>query len=236
MDLLGKALQDFYKGRSRGPLRSHSSLGTIEDVPVSYFFRPFASMPALEQQALMLCRGSVLDIGCGAGSHCLYLQESGLDCTGLDTSPAGIKVATQRGVLNTVCTDIMDYHSGKFDTLLLLMNGIGIAGTLEAFPDFLEHLKGLLQPGGQILIDSSDLIYMFDTDEDGGVWVPAEVEYYGEVRYKWEYSGDIGPEFSWLFLDLEILSQKASSAGFEVEWIKNGPHFDYLARLTPIAN
>jgi len=236
MDVLGKALLDFYTGHSRGPLRSHSSLGAVEEVPVSHFFRTFPTMPALEQEALLQCRGSVLDVGCGAGSHCLYLQESGLDCTGLDNSPEGIKVAARRGVLNTVCTDILNYESGKFDTLLLLMNGIGIAGSLKAFPRFLNHLKDLVQPGGQILMDSSDLIYLFDTDDDGGVWVPAEADYYGEVRYKWEYSGGFGPEFPWLFLDLETLSQQASRAGFEVEWIKNGPHFDYLARLTPIAN
>lgn len=235
MDLLGKALLDFYKDQSRGPLRSHSSLGSVEDVPVSYFFRPFPTMPAIEQEALLQCRGSVLDIGCGAGSHCLYLQESGLDCTGLDNSPEGIKVALQRGVLNTVCANILDYHSRKFDTLLLLMNGIGIAGSIKAFPDFLKHLKGLLQPGGQILMDSSDLIYMFDPDGDGGIWVPAAMEYYGEVQYQWEYDGDFGPEFPWLFLDLETLNQQAAGAGFEVEWLRNGPHFDYLVRLTPIA-
>lgn len=234
MDLLGKALLDFYQERSKGPLRSHSSLGNVEEVPVSYFFRPFPTMPKIEQEALLQCRGSVLDIGCGAGSHCLYLQDSGLDCTGLDSSPEGIQVATQRGVFKTVCTDILNFESGTYDTLLLLMNGIGIAGSLGAFPKFLKHLKGLLKPGGQILMDSSDLIYMFDTDDDGGVWIPAEVEYYGEVRYKWEYSGNFGPEFQWLFLDLQTLSEQASTAGFQVEWIKNGPHFDYLARLTPI--
>ena len=233
MDLLGKALWDYYAKKSAGSLRSHSSLGDVEEVPVSHFFRSFPEMPALEQEALQQCRGSVLDIGCAVGSHCLYLQELGFECTGLDSSSRGIEVAVRRGVENAVCCDILDYRSEKFDTLLLLMNGIGIAGTLSALPEFLQHLKSLLRPGGQILLDSSDLIYMFETDKDGGVWVPGEVEYYGEVTYRWEYSGNFGPSFPWLFLDMKMLKQHASTAGFEVELIANGPHFDYLARLTP---
>jgi SAM-dependent methyltransferase len=235
MDLLGKALLDFYTAPPAGLLRSHCSLETVETVPVSYFFRPFEQMPALEQEALAHCRGKVLDIGCGTGSHCLYLAEKGLECTGLDSSPGAIETARQRGVERAVCADILGYGGGAYDTLLLLMNGIGIPGTLKGLPGFLEHLKTLLEPGGQILLDSSDLIYMFDADEDGGVWVPGNVEYYGEVTYRWEYQGQVGPEFPWLFIDLHTLGQQAAKAGFTTELLQRGPHFDYLARLTPIA-
>lgn len=234
MDLLGKALMDYYKNQSGDSLRSHSSLETIEEVPASYFFRPFEQMPHLEQEALRQCRGSVLDIGCGAGSHCLCLQKEGLTCTGLDNSSLGIEIALQRGVQAAICSDIMKFRSGKFDTLLLMMNGVGIAGTLEGLPAFLKHLKSLLQPKGQILLDSSDLIYMFEADDDGGVWVPGDVEYYGEVNYRWEYKGEFGPTFPWLFVDLQNLRTQAVSVGLEVELIQKGSHFDYLARLTPI--
>jgi SAM-dependent methyltransferase len=233
MDLLGKALHDYYTKQSGGSLRSHSSLGTVEEVPVSHFFRSFEKMPALEQEALRQCRGSVLDIGCAVGSHCLYLQDSGYDCTGLDKSAEGIKVAIHRGIHKTICADILDYRTQKFDTLLLLMNGIGIAGSLVALPGFLQHLKGLLRPGGQILLDSSDLIYMFETDSDGGVWVPGDVQYYGEVRYKWEYQEQSGPTFPWLFIDQQTLKTEADRAGYHVELVLKGSHFDYLARLTP---
>jgi SAM-dependent methyltransferase len=234
MDLLGKALWDYYNKQSTDVLLSHSSLDTREEVPASYFFRPFNEMPDLEQEALRLCQGSVLDIGCGAGSHCLYLQNAGLPCTGLDSSPKAIETARQRGVKNARCSDILEFHSGKYDTLLLMMNGIGIAGALKGLPEFLRHLKGLLRPQGQILMDSSDLIYMFEADEDGGVWVPGEVEYYGEVTYRWEYGGQFGPAFPWLFIDFHTLKEHAAPVGFHAELIRTGPHFDYLARLTQI--
>ena len=231
MDLLGKALLDYYEKGPMGELWSHCSLGTSEEVPVAHFFRGFEQMPALEQEALKLCRGRVLDIGCGAGSHCLYLQGKGLECTGLDQSALAVQIAAKRGVRKTLCEDIFRLEVGDFDTLLLLMNGAGIAGTLEGLRRLLEHLSKLLAPGGQILMDSSDLIYMFEEDADGGVWVPGNVAYYGEVTYQWEYQGQKGAEFPWLFVDYRTLEQEAGLLGYEVALVREGPHYDYLARL-----
>ena len=223
---------DYYGENPVGELWSHSSLGTSEVVPVGHFFRDFDAMPDLEKHALEQCRGRVLDIGCGAGSHCLYLQESGLECTGLDLSCGAVEVASQRGVKNTICEDIGHFEVGKFDTLLLLMNGAGIAGTLEGLRKLLHHLSGLLAPGGQILMDSSDLIYMFEEDLDGGVWVPGEVAYYGEVTYYWEYKDLRGDDFPWLFVDFGTLEREAGRLGYETTLVREGPHYDYLARLT----
>jgi SAM-dependent methyltransferase len=223
---------DYWEEKPVGELWSHSSLGTSELVPVAHFFRDFHAMPDLEKNALELCRGKVLDIGCGAGSHCLFLQEAGLECTGLDLSADAVDVASRRGVKKTLCKDIFEVEVGDFDTLLLLMNGAGVAGTLQGLRKLLHHLSGLLAPGGQILLDSSDLIYMFEEDEDGGVWVPGNVAYYGEVTYRWEYKGQRGAEFPWLFADFETLKREAGMLGFEVTLVREGPHYDYLACLS----
>ena len=223
---------DYYRGGPVGELWSHSSLGTSEPVPIGHFFREFDQMPVLEQTALKQCRGKILDIGCGAGSHCLFLQDAGLECTGLDQCVDAIEVAASRGVRNTCCEDIYEFKVGDFDTLLLLMNGAGIAGTLAGLRELLFRLKGLLAPGGQILLDSSDLIYMFEEDADGGVWVPGNVAYYGEVTYQWQYKGQKGTEFPWLFVDFGTLQEEAGRLGFEVTLVEEGPHYDYLARLS----
>ena len=235
MDLLGKALLEYYEGRRGRLLSCHSSLETTEEVDPGYFFRGFSDMPELERQALALARGRTLDVGCGAGSHALYLQQAGLECHGLDASPGALAVAKARGVQHAYEEDILDFRVGNFDTVLLLMNGTGLAGTLGGLAPLLRHLASLLAPGGQILLDSSDIIYMFDEDPDGGVWVPGEPEYYGEVRYRWEYQGLEGPEFPWLFVDFPRLRGAAGQAGLEAELIGEGPHFDYLARLTRAA-
>lgn len=231
MDVLGKALLDHWQGKKAPDLQVHDSLGSVEALSPAYFFRPPEAMPELEQQALDLAVGPVLDIGCGAGSHSLVLQARGLACTGLDTSPGAIRVASERGVQQTVCENIWEFRSGKYATLLLLMNGTGLAGTLARLPAFLEHLASLLAPGGQILLDSSDLVYLFEEDEDGGVWVPADRAYYGEMRYRWEYRGKKGKTFPWLFVDYASLAAAAGRAGLVAERVAQGPHYDYLARL-----
>jgi SAM-dependent methyltransferase len=234
MDILGKALEEFHKGKTGYPLLSHSSLGETQELNPDYFFRDFNQMPDLEKHALSLATGNVLDVGCGAGSHSLVLQENGLEVTGLDNSEGAIRVALERGVQHAICEDIENFNSGSFQTILLLMNGAGLAGTLKQLPAFLSHLSHVLASGGQILLDSSDIIYVYESDEDGGVWVPGDLEYYGEVRYKWEYRGQTGPEFGWLFVDFNSLREAAGKVGLTTELLLSGPHYDYLARLTKV--
>ncbi|MDG1572163.1 methyltransferase domain-containing protein [Robiginitalea sp. M366] len=234
MDLFGKALTDYLEGDHRATLTSHSSFGEAEPVPVSHFFRGFRDMPELERLALEAAKGKVLDIGCGAGSHCLWLQEQGMKCTGIDASQGAVAVARTRGVKMVHYTEILNFKVGKYDTLLLLMNGTGLAGTLSGLPGLLKHLRLLMAPGGQILVDSSDLIYMYEEDADGGVWIPGDLEYYGNVEYRWEYRGEAGKPFPWLFADAASLAKAAAAAGLQTEVLAEGPHYDYLARLTAL--
>ena len=111
------------------------------------------------------------------------------------------------------------------------MNGVGLAGSLQALPEFLAHCKTLLRPNGQLLLDSSNILYMFDQDDDGGYWIPGNVAYYGEVRFQMEYRGKKGPVFDWLYLDYETLAGYAEANNFTCQLISEGDHYDYLARL-----
>jgi SAM-dependent methyltransferase len=191
-------------------------------------------MPELEKQALKLAEGPVLDIGCGAGSHCLWMQEQGVECTGIDRSEGAVNAALARGVSRAFSTVIESFKVGKYQTLLLLMNGIGLAGTLENLAPLLTHLSGLLDVEGEILLDSSDIRYLFEEDTDGGIWVPGDRPYYGEITYQWEYEGIKDHVFPWLFVDFNTLEVAAFQAGFTAERLVDGPHFDYLARLRPM--
>ncbi|THV60077.1 class I SAM-dependent methyltransferase [Flagellimonas alvinocaridis] len=231
-DVFGKALQDYHQGKYTEDITTYSSLDEKDSIPLPYLFRDYDQMPILERKALALAKGRVLDIGCCAGVHSLYLQKKGMDVTGLDSSAGVITVCKERGLKSTVNSSIEDFKGDSFDTLLLLMNGIGLAGTLDNLSSFLQHLASLLRPNGQILLDSSDIIYMFDQDEDGGYWIPDSGKYYGEVTFTLEYKKQKSIPFEWLYLDYNTLFNACLSNGLVCELVSSGEHYDYLARLT----
>ena len=163
----------------------------------------------------------------------MYLQnDKKLDVKAIDISENAIKACKLRGLKNAEVVNVLDLDtSEKYDTILLLMNGTGIFGKLNQISTYLQKLKILLNEGGQILIDSSDIIYMFDQDEDGAYEINAN-GYYGELTFSLEYKGEKEDEFDWLYLDYNTLQNAAHANGLECELILEGEHFDYLARLT----
>ncbi|MFA9191003.1 class I SAM-dependent methyltransferase [Flavobacterium sp. FZUC8N2.13] len=232
-DLFGKAILDFQTNNTPENLITETSISEEDEMSISYLFRNFEAMPLIEQKALELAKGKTLDVGCGAGSHSLYLQNKrNLDVTAIDISKNAIEACQLRGLAHTKVTNILDLDSDeKFDTILLLMNGTGIFGTLKETAKYLQKLKSLLLPNGQILIDSSDIIYMFDQDEDGAHEIPAN-GYYGELVFSLSYKGEKEDSFSWLYLDYNTLQNAAFANGLGCELILEGEHYDYLARLT----
>lgn len=233
-DLFGKALLDYQLGNYTEDIKTETSISEEDDLPLPYLFRSYAEMPGIEQKALELSYGKVLDVGCGAGSHALYLQqEKKLDVTAIDLSPGAIEVCKLRGVRHAKVQDLMEMEPNqKFDTILLLMNGAGMCGRLKKLSSFLLKLKELLAVGGQILMDSSDIIYMFDEDADGGKWIPADQAYYGELDYIVRYKGEEEPAFEWMYIDYNTLQNAAIHHGFTCKLLLEGEHYDYLARLT----
>ena len=230
-DLFGTAILDYQTNNSPEDISTETTISEADAMEVSYLFRSYKEMPKLEQKALQLSRGKILDVGCGAGSHSLYLQEKGLEVTSIDISENAIKACALRGVQNAQVQNVLDSNSNeKFDTILLLMNGTGIFGTLDQTSKYLQKLKSLLAPNGQILVDSSDIIYMFDEDEDGSKWVSAD-GYYGELTFTISYKNQTEEAFPWLYIDYNTLQNAALANGLECELILEGEHFDYLARL-----
>lgn len=230
-DPMGQAISDYYRTGKAGKLRVLSSMFYEDEIPVATLFRTFEEMPPQEQKAIELCRGRVLDVGAGSGCHSLVLKERGFDVTAIDISQLSVDVMKERG-LNAMNVNYFDEtFAEKFDTLLFAMNGIGIAGKVERLGAFFRSARRLLAPGGQVLLDSSDISYVF-MDDDGGMDIDLAAGYYGEIDYKMRYKNITGEPFDWLYIDFDTLSMYTEEHGFNCEKCLDGEHYDYLARLT----
>ena len=229
-DPIGTAIQDYLQGTRNGEITVACNIADDDVIPVDYLFRQEEEMPELETIALQECRGHVLDIGAGAGCHSLLLQERGLPVTAIDISEGAIAAMQKRGVEDVLLADVHTLQDRKYDTLLMLMNGIGIVGDLFGLYKFLVHAKTLLNPGGQILLESSDILYMYE-QEDGSVLLDLNAGYYGEVEYNMRYKTHDSGTFKWLFIDAGLLEQYAEEHGYSFEVLYEGENGNYLARL-----
>lgn len=236
MDLIGQAICNYYFHGDEEVLSVDSNYTEDEVLDPGHFFRTYATMSPLERKALDACRGRILDVGAGAGCHALELQRHGFRVTALEKSEMACRVMTDRGVENVVPADILEHSGETYDTILMLMNGAGLAGNLAGLEKMLAHLKILLTPEGQILMDSTDIIYLFQED-DGSLWVDlANEAYYGEMTYTVTYKNVTDDPFPWLFVDFETLSRYAEKQGFLAELIMEGEEYDYLVRLVHLDN
>lgn len=230
-DPFGEAICDYHEKGKAPALTVNSNYTEGEIIAASHFFRTENEMPVIELTALKNCRGKILDIGAAAGCHAIILQNKGFNVTALEKSEKAAEVMRKRGIQKVVCSDIYSFTENQFDTILLLMNGAGIGETLAGLEKLLVHLKSLLNEKGQILMDSSDIKYLFE-EKDGSVWIDlANDAYYGEMEYEVKYKKSV-VKFKWLFIDFESLENICKNTGLKCEKIGSGENFDYLARIT----
>ncbi len=229
-DPLGEAILDYFNGIHEAEIIVHCSISEDDVIPVAHLFRTIENLSELEKTAVENCRGKILDIGAGAGSHTLILQDSGADVSAIDISGGAVSVMKKRGVKSARKINLFDLHNEKYDTLLMLMNGIGIAGNIDGLNSFLEFAKTLLNDYGQLIVDSSDIQYMF-SEEDGSLWIDLNARYYGEVNYQMEYKNKKGSNFDWLYIDFSTLKEHASENGFDAELLFEDEE-NFLARLS----
>ena len=232
-DPMGAAIHDYYHTGKASRLIVKSSMFDDDEIPVETLFRDIVDMPPLERAALNLAEGRVLDVGAGSGCHSVALKAMGKEAVAIDISALSVNVMKERGLDAREVNFFDKSFDEKFDTILMLMNGTGIIGRLENMPAFFERLKALLNEDGSVLIDSSDLRYLYE-EEDGSLMIDLADEYYGLVDYLMKYKNILGEPFDWLYVDFETLSYYASENGFKAEMVYEGEHYDYLARLTPI--
>lgn len=228
-DPIGKAIADFSKGIHEENIIVRSELCDDDVIPVEYLFRTFEEMPKLEKEALNLCKGYTLDVGAAAGIHARELINRGIEVKAIDTSFGSTEYLNSLGI-NAKQINFFDLKDEKFDTILLLMNGIGIAGELTKLPYFLNHCKSLLAPGGKVICDTTDIKYLYE-NEDGSLWVDLASEYYGNFRYQMVYKDQETNWFDWLYLDQDTFRKYAEEANFKFRIVDENED-EYLVELT----
>lgn len=230
-DPIGAAVLDYHSGIKGHSIQVITNVALDEELDPSYFFRPFDRMPEMEQLALQQCKGKVLDVGAGAGSHALYLQKKNFNVQAIDVSPLSVDVMKKRGVNNVALQNFYSLNDTKYDTLLFLMNGFGMTAKLDNVTSFINHCMHLLNDNGQIIFDSSDIKYLYE-QKDGSYMFDLNAAYYGEVIYQLNYKDIIGESFDWLFLDIDNLKSICESQNLNLEILMEDTHYQYLAKIT----
>ncbi len=230
-DPIGSAILDYLSNKNSAPIIVESNLTENEEIPVPYLFRTKEELPEKESFALSKAKGRILDVGAGSGTHSLILQQENKNVVALDISKKCCEAMQLQGIQNCICIDFFEYtDEDKFDTILLLMNGFGIAGTLEHLDHLLLHCKSLLKPGGIIIGESADILYLFE-EEDGSCSIDLNSNYYGEMSYRMSYKNEVGNWFPWLYVSTDLLIDVATKIGFQLGELKQGIEDDFIICL-----
>lgn len=220
---------DYLNGHSSAYAEVASSIFSMSTMPAKTMFRTYSEMDALEHEALHLCKGRVLDVGAGSGCHSLYLQELNVAVDALDISPGCIEVMKQRHVKNPIHNNLFSVERGEYTTILMLMNGLGICGSLDGLNLFLQHVQALLTEDGQIIADSTDLCFLYN-DEDEGNDFPDHGDY-GETEFVITYNSITSEPFKWIYVGFPTLQMLGDYNGFECQQIAIDAGGHYLARM-----
>ncbi len=206
------ALNDYLNGDKKAQITILCDLADDDIMDVDYYFRKEKDLPELEKLALSLCHHKVLDVGASVGAHAIPLKEKGHEVTAIDISETAITYLKQKGI-KAKKSSFEQYNKFGFQTILLLMNGIGLAGKLNNLEAFLKKCYDMLEEGGNVLCDSTDVRYFYEDDE-GALWMDLNAEYYGEFSFAMKYKHLQDEFFNWLYVDEEKLTEIATKVGF----------------------
>jgi SAM-dependent methyltransferase len=234
--LYAEALTDYYHQRPDIPaLYLVREDGFRTELPVNLFFSDFESFSVLEKKAIECITGNVLDVGAGAGRHSLVLMQRDIPVTSLDIEPSLIKIMVDRGLKHVVMSDIFSYvPAEKYEFILLLLHGLGIAGNLHGLNRLLSHLSTMLKPGGRIIADSLDVSETNETVHlEYQEMLQREKRYRGEIRMFMEYGARKSEMIEWLHVDFDTLTGIAEKAGLNCVLLGSEKSGEYLTGLIP---
>jgi 2-polyprenyl-3-methyl-5-hydroxy-6-metoxy-1,4-benzoquinol methylase len=209
--------------------------GFIEAAEIKRYFTKPNEFSTSEKKILNMAKGRVLDVGCGAGRHAIYLQQKGLDVTGIDNSPGAIKVSKLRGLKKTKLLPIEDvdkFNENSFDTVIMMGNNFGLFGTPTKAKQLLKKFYKVVSPNGQIIAENFDphktknpvhLAYHKKNKQQGKLA--------GEITMRLRHSINTGGWFQYLFVSIPELKEIVKDTGWKVDKIIKTTDSGYIAIL-----
>lgn len=183
------------------------------------YFSEYRDWPLIGQKAMQFAKGRVLDIGCGAGRHSLYLQKKGLEVLGIDSSPLAIKICKLRGLKKAEIMSLedVDFKPDSFDTILMMGGNFGLLGSLTKARRLLKRFHKMTSEDALIIAETRD---PYKTDN------PAHLEYHklnkkrgrmsGQVRIRVRFEKTVAEWFDWLMLSKEEMRELLQGTGWKV--------------------
>lgn len=234
MDAYGKQmLAQFHGGKATVEIVERDDNYIAPGSQTGMYFTGYEEWNALEQKAVDTARGRVLDIGCGAGRHALYLQEKGLPVTGIDNSPGAIRVCRLRGLKRAIVRPIQEidkFAKNSFDTILMMGNNFGLFSDPASARQLLEKMARITKPGAQIIAGTLNP-YKTDLQE--------HLEYHrlnkrrgrlpGQIRMRIRYGKAVGDWFDYLFVSPAEMEKILENTGWRVRELLDSGRANYFA-------
>jgi 2-polyprenyl-3-methyl-5-hydroxy-6-metoxy-1,4-benzoquinol methylase len=234
-DTFGQEMWACYKGEEASEIveRDDGYFNATPGNPKSYFSE-YQDWGPLDRKAMEFVEGRVLDIGCGAGRHSLYLQNKGFDVMGIDSSPLAIKVCKLRGLKKATSMPIeeMNFESNSFDTVIMMGSNFGLFGSFQKARRLLKKLHKMTSENGLIIASTRDT---YKTD------IADHLEYHkrnkekgrmaGQLRIRIRFRKCVGKWFDYLIVSKKEMEDILKGTGWKIrEFIDSGDSL-YIAAI-----
>ena len=237
-ETFGRELSDGLHGRADSEIVERDDGYIDSSWALKTYFSSYKDWPPHQKKAMKLVRGRVLDIGCGAGRHAIYLQRKGFRVTGVDQSAFVIKVAKRRGLKDgrRIAIAELDRKAGGFDTIIMMGNNFGLFGNCRRAKSLLRRFLSFTSDKARIVAECVD---PYATD------FPLHLAYHrrnrrrgrmgGQLRIRIRYQDRATPWFDYLFVSRDELREILRGTGWEIRRVIGSRRAAYVAVIEKTA-
>jgi len=234
-DAFGQEIWACYKGEEAFEIveRDDGYFNASPKGPGLYFLE-YEDWDPIDRKSMEYVKGRVLDIGCGAGRHSLYLQKMGLSVLGIDSSPLAIEVCKLRGLKQARVMPIeeLNFKPNSFDTVIMLGSNFGLFGSFEKAKRILKKLHKMTSENGLIIASTRDT---YKTD------IADHLEYHkrnkekgrmpGQLKVRIRFRKCVGKWFDYLIVSKKEMEEILKGTGWKIKEFIDSDDSAYIAAI-----